>query len=121
MLMLRTAIYWEFVLFVGGLLGIIIYQLLTGRINTQNLFCGTKRNGEKYFSPERVQLLVFTIGAALNYLHSVILNRHTGEFPSFGTGMLQLLGYSNAVYLAGKGVMTLKVPSQGNSSNSKGS
>jgi hypothetical protein len=111
-LFLQKAVEWEITIFVGGLLVIITYGLLTRRINTKNLLYGTKRNGQRYFSPERVQMLVSTLAVALYYLHSVMLSANTGQFPPFPHGMLQFLGASNGVYLAGKGLMTLKMPGQ---------
>jgi hypothetical protein len=118
---LGAVVYWEVLLFLTGLFGIIAFQLLTGRINTRNLLYGTKRNGEKYFSPERIQLLVLTLAAALVYLRSVLISRHTGQFPPIPKGMLQLLGSSNGVYLAGKSLMSLTIPGLNNSSGAKGS
>src|ERR1043165_145747 len=66
-------------LFVVGLAAIIAHRLLTGQINTRYLLYGTKKGGTKYFSPERVQLLLFTLGTAMFYLNSVLLNRHSGR------------------------------------------
>lgn len=121
MLFLQAAAYWEVVLFLTALITIIAFQLLTRRISTYNLFYGTRRGGNKYFSPERVQLLIFTLAAALDYFRSVMLSRHTGQFPPVPKGMLQLVASSNVVYLAGKSLMTLQIPGLSNSGGAKGS
>jgi len=93
--------------FVGGLAAIVAHRLLTGQINTRGLFYGTKRDGTKYFSPERVQLLVFTLGTAMFYLNNVLQNRHTGMLPDVPPQTLALLGGSHALYLGSKAYMML--------------
>ncbi|MBV9761852.1 MAG: hypothetical protein JO340_14925 [Acidobacteriaceae bacterium] len=119
--LIAAAAFWEILLFIAGLTALVAYQLLTRRINTQNLFCGVRRDGRKYFSPERVQLLIFTVAAAFQYLRSVMLVRHTGQFPPVPKGMLELVGSSNVLYLAGKSLMTLKIPGLNSSAGAKGS
>ena len=103
---LAQLIQWELVLFVLALAGIVALQLLTGQINTGGLFYGRisgRKHGEDYyFSPERVQLLVFTLGAALYYLTQVLSNPQPGTFPPVPDAWLAVLGGSNAVYLGGK-------------------
>ena len=98
---------WEVLIFLGGLAAIIAYRLLTGQINTSGLFYGTKKGGAKYFSPERVQLMVFTLGTAMLYLSSVTQNRTSGVLPDVPTQTLVLLGGSHAIYLGGKAYMML--------------
>jgi len=93
--------------FLGGLAAIIAYRLLTGQINTNYLLFGTKKDGTKYFSPERLQLLVFTLGTAMFYLNTVMENRASGVLPDVPTETLMLLAGSHAIYLAGKAYMML--------------
>lgn len=114
----RAVLFWELLLFLVSFFLLVIQDLLTGRINTKNLLCGTKRDGTKYFSPERVQLLVITIWVALDYLRLVMMNMHGGHLPPVPDGFVKLLSSSNGIYLAGKGLMTLKIP--GLSSNGQG-
>jgi hypothetical protein len=97
----------EVLVFLGGLAAIIAYRLLTGQINTNYLLYGTKKEGTKYFSPERVQLLLFTLGTAMFYLNSVTQNRTSGVLPDVSTQTLALLGGSHAIYLGGKAYMML--------------
>ena len=93
--------------FVGGLAAIIAQRLITGQINTTGLLYGTKKDGTKYFSPERVQLLIFTLGTAMFYLNSVTQNRASGVLPDVPNEVLVLLGGSHAIYLGGKAYMML--------------
>jgi len=97
----------EVLVFIGGLAAIIAHRLLTGQINTNYLFYGTKSDGTRYFSPERVQLLLFTLGTAMFYLNSVTENRTSGVLPDVPTQTLVLLGGSHAIYLGGKAYMML--------------
>lgn len=104
----------EVYVFLGALAAIIGYRLLTGQINTKYLLYGTKKGGEKYFSPERIQLLLFTLGTAMFYLNDVIQHRTTGVLPDVSKETLALLGGSHAIYLSGKAYMMLfKQPSKG--------
>jgi hypothetical protein len=111
---------WEVQLFLLALFGIIAMQLLTGRISTKKLLYGRKNDtgdpiagadgltlGRKkedtpYFSPERVQLLLFTLGAAFYYLTQVLNNPNPGTFPPLPESWPAVIGGSNAIYLGGK-------------------
>ena len=93
--------------FVGGLAAIIAHRLLTGQINTTGLFYGTKKDGTKYFSPERVQLMVFTLGTAMFYLNSATQNLGSPVMPDVPKETLVLLAGSHAIYLGGKAYMML--------------
>lgn len=104
----------ELYVFLGALAAIISYRLLTGQINTKGLLYGTKKGGAKYFSPERVQLLLFTLGTAMFYLNNVIEHRNSGVLPDVSHETLALLGGSHAIYLTGKAyMMLLKKPGKG--------
>lgn len=112
---------WEVQLFLLALFGIVAMQLLTGQISTKNLLYGRKNDtgnpipgtdglptGKKkkedtlYFSPERVQLLLFTLGAAFYYLTQVLNNPNPGTFPPLPQSWPAVVGGSNAIYLGGK-------------------
>jgi hypothetical protein len=98
----------EVVLFLGGFAAIIAYRLLTGGINTRYLFYGKRNDGTRYFSPERVQLLVFTLGTAIMYLLKVANSVKAGtppaqlQLPDIPTVTLAMLGGSHAIFLGGK-------------------
>lgn len=100
--------------FLGALAAIIAYRILTGQINMNYLLYGTQKGGERYFSPERVQLLLFTLGTAMFYLNDVMQHRGTGVLPDVSKETLALLGGSHAIYLSGKAyMMLLKTTSKG--------
>jgi hypothetical protein len=100
MTFLMTLIYWETYLLLFGLLGLAATLLLTGQINTDGLLYGKKGDGTTYLSPERIQLLLFTLAAAFQYLETVL--RDPTSFPSVPGGWIAVLGGSHAVYLSGK-------------------
>jgi len=132
--LLLQLVRWEALIFLVGLAAIVIHQLLTGQINTQNLLHGrisrtngkgnhgndqqtdtdqdsvaggnNKQSNDKdddlYFSPERVQLLVFTIGAALYYVLQTVTTAKSGKLPDLPDGWPAVMGGSNAIYLGGK-------------------
>ena len=88
--------------FVAALASVVATQLLNGTINTRFLLYGTRADGTRYFSPERVQLLLFTIWTALWYLLQVMNSLGSGTLPDISNQTLYLLGGSHAVYLGGK-------------------
>src|ERR1700675_698255 len=117
----RQIIAWEVQLFLLALFGIVVTQLLTGQISTKNLLYGRmndtgdpivgadgvtrnlkKKEDTLYFSPERVQLLLFTLGAAFYYLTQVFNNPNPGTFPPLPLSWPAVIGGSNAIYLGGK-------------------
>jgi len=63
---------------------------------------GRKKDDTLYFSPERVQLLLFTLGAASYYLTQVLNNPNPGTFPPLPDSWPAVVGGSNAIYLGGK-------------------
>jgi len=93
--------------FLSVLVALIAYRIVTGQINTDYLLYGTKKGGGKYFSPERVQLMLFTLGTAMFYLNDVIQHRDSGLIPDVPKQTLVLLGGSHAVFLTGKAYMML--------------
>jgi len=92
--------YCEVLLFLLALAAFVVAQVFTGGINTRGLLSGTRGDGSRYFSPERVQLLLFTIGVAFQYTLAVL--HEPTKFPAVSTGWLLVFGGSHAVYLGGK-------------------
>jgi hypothetical protein len=130
----RQIVTWEVQLFLLALFGIVVMELLSGQISTKNLLCGRKNDtgepivgadgltrGRKkedtlYFSPERVQLLLFTLGVAFYYLMQVLNNPNPGTFPPLPTSWPAVIGASNAIYLGRKAYSRLW---NGNASSKK--
>jgi hypothetical protein len=110
--MLLTNIAWfvrlDVIVFLGGLAAIIAYRLLTGGINTKYLLYSKGKGGKRSLSPERVQLLLFTLGTAMAYLLEVtnqIERTKPGEalsLPDIPVKTLALLAGSHGIYLGGK-------------------
>lgn len=106
MILLSEIIRWEVQIFLLALAGLIAIKLLTGEINTAGLLYGrisarTKGN-DQYFSPERVQLLLLTMGAGFYYLNLVFNNPNPGTLPDVPQSWPALMGGSNGIYLLGK-------------------
>ena len=107
--LLITIVSWIVGLLLVGLVVVILYRMLTGHINLHNLLYGRLSDGSRYLSPERVQLMIFTLWVGLLYLLDVFETRflnptpetaHT--LPEVSTQTLALLGGSQSVYLLGK-------------------
>ena len=107
--LLSTVVSWIVGVFLIFLFVLVFYRLLTGRINTTGLFYGQRADGTFYFSPERVQLMIFTVWVGLFYLldvyetrvlHPTEATQHT--LPDVSTSTLALLGASHGIYIAGK-------------------
>jgi hypothetical protein len=106
MTLLRQVIVWEVWIFLGSLLGIIFMRMLNGEINTRHLLYGRRRGRggrlEPYFSPERVQLLIFTLATAFQYVTGLLQNPVHCKLPDLPQSVVAALGGSHAVYLGGK-------------------
>jgi len=112
---------WEIKGFLIALAAMVAGQLLTGEINTRNLLHGRindtgkpirdsngvikrKPSDTSYFSPERVQLLLLTLGAAFYYLTQVLNNPRPGTLPPVPNSWTETLAGSNLIYLRGKAI-----------------
>jgi hypothetical protein len=102
---LSTFLRYELWILLVGLLLIVGYQLLTGRINTDGLLSekGTKGG----FSPARLQLLIFTVGIAFYYFIKVVDQTsptalEKKALPELPTEFLLILTGSNLFYLGSK-------------------
>jgi hypothetical protein len=91
---------WEVFGFLLVLIALVCVQLLSGQINTKGLFIGRKGDGTSYLSPERVQLLVFTLAAAFQFLSNVL--RDPSRFPVVSEYLIFALGGSHLFFLGGK-------------------
>jgi|SRR5215469_14942361 len=99
-----TLAYWEGLILIGGLFGVVFWKLATGEIALDDLFEGQIRdkNGDysSYTSKGRVQSFLVTIYVALYYLMQVIQN--PTKFPEVPAGLVGVLAGSHALYLGGK-------------------
>lgn len=110
---LSKFIQLEILLFLVGLMFSILLLLLKKRINLRGLLFD-KMNNQKY-SPQRLQLLLFSLIFSVYYLFEVVHNlskctalNYPCTMPQIRTEFLFLLGASNVAYLWGKLVLILK-------------
>jgi hypothetical protein len=104
MTFLATFARYEVGVLITAFAAVVIYQLLTGRINTRGLLSEKTNAGLGGVSPARVQLLLFTLAMAV-YVLSEIVKLH--KFPEIQTKWLLMLGGSHSIFLTGKGVFSL--------------
>ena len=95
---------WEILFFLVALAATIVFQLLTRHINTDGLLRGKMGNAKGRLSPERVQLLVTTLGAAMYYVLQVSTATKAGTLtlPEIPQTWPAVVGGSNLLYLGGK-------------------
>ena len=74
---------------------LIAYRILTGRISLQGLFT---MDGDQ-FSPERLQLILVTVGLLAAYAQQAL---GAGLMPPVSSVVIAVFAASHAVYLGGK-------------------
>src|SRR6202521_2540457 len=89
----------EALAFVYSLVFVVVYGLLTSRINTKGLLLD--KSGSNAVRPERIQLLVASMALAAKYLIDVS-GMTMSAFPKLDSGWLYLFGGSSSVYLTRK-------------------
>ncbi len=102
---LQLAAYGSLVV-IAGFGAIVGWKLLNGDINTDGLLNSFDDRGRRSSSPGRLQLLLFTIVVAIQYLTSVWKNPSAGALPAIPQSVLAALAGSQAVYLGGKALST---------------
>jgi hypothetical protein len=100
--LLLQVVRWEVWIFLLGLAGTVAFQLLTGRINTTNLLSSKHGSSRGSISPERVQLLATTLGAAFYYVLQATASAKSGKLPDVPETWPAVMGGSNLIYLGGK-------------------
>ncbi len=91
-----SLVTWEVLIFLLALFSILFAGVLTGQINTHGLLL--RKEGNRSFSPERVQLIVATVIAASYYLAQVLRDpTHLPDVPRSG---IALFGGSHLIYIA---------------------
>jgi glycerol uptake facilitator-like aquaporin len=98
------------VLLVGGFFAVVLWKIATGEISLAYLLYTKGSDGRLSYSPARLQLLIFTVGVAANYLRGVMANPHVDSLPDLSPSVLVALGGSHAVYLGGKTFSALIQP-----------
>lgn len=85
-----------------GFAAVVLLQMMTGRISLVGLLDSKDESGRATFSPARLQLLIFTVVVAAQYLHAVLVNPRQDSLPSLPPEVIAALGGSQVVYLGGK-------------------
>src|SRR5205085_7877302 len=101
MAQLGVVIGWILTVFLGLLGAVILWLILTGRIDLKNLISET--NGDASLS--RFQFLVFTFVIALSLFY-LIVNQVPPGYPAIPNQILALLGISGGSYVVSKGIQT---------------
>jgi hypothetical protein len=97
MSLLADFIKYEIVLILTAFLVVVVFQMLTGRINMERLLYDKTSNT---ISPSRIQQLIFTLIAALYYLF--LSYKNPGSFPEIPESLLYMMGGSSLFYLGSK-------------------
>ena len=108
-LLARLAFYGG-ILLMAGFAAIVLLQIMIGRISLAGLLETKDADGGRSFSPGRLQLLIFTVVVAAQYLHTVLAHRRLDSLPTLPQGVVALLGGSQAAYLGGKAFTTFIQP-----------
>ena len=86
----------------GGFFGVVLLKIATGEISLAYLLYTKDAAGRWTYSPNRLQLLIFTVGVAATYLHSVMVNPKVDSLPDIPMSAIVALGVSHVSYLGGK-------------------
>ena len=97
----RVGEYVVFVLLLG-FVAVVVWKMITGEISLDGLLDSKDGRGNRSYSVERAQLLVFTLLVAGKYVLAVIQNPHRDSLPDLPVELVAVLGGSQAIYVGGK-------------------
>jgi hypothetical protein len=103
-LTLEAFLRYEIFGLIAVILLVVIYQMLTGRININKLLTD-KKTGQT--SSSRIQQLFFTAFIAMYYVY--LSYKDPSRFPELPPEILYLMGGSSALYLSDKARSLLKL------------
>ena len=106
MALLRQFAAYGSLALIAGFLVIAAWKLLTGAISLDGLLDSFDDRRRRQSSPGRLQLLLFTLFVAVQYLAAVWKNPGASSLPAVPQAMLAALAGSQAVYLSGKALST---------------
>ena len=96
----------EMIGFFAGLTALIGYRMLTRQINLSGLL--NDGVNQDQVSPERVQLLVATLGVSAQFIGSALHGSGT-SLPHVSVSTLAVFGASGTIYTAVKGLRIYKL------------
>lgn len=102
MILLARLAFYGGSLLMAGFAAILVLQIVMGRISLDGLLYTKDGDGQRTFSPARLQLLILTVVVTAQYLHAVLGNPRLGSLPSLPQSVVATLGGSQAAYLGGK-------------------
>ncbi len=108
-LLARLAFYGGSLL-MAGFAAVVLLRIATGRLSLDGLLYTKDADGQRSFSPARLQLLLFTVVIAAQYLHAVLVDPRQDSLPKLPQGAIAMLGASQAAYLGGKAFTTFIQP-----------
>jgi hypothetical protein len=117
---LMTFTQYEMGILMAALAGVLVFQMLSGRIKTQGLLNDKSVNGSGGVSPARVQLLLFTMAFAFYIVAQIadsMAGGKPGQFPDIDVKWLALLGGSHSIFLGSKGLSMLLPQSKSGGGN----
>jgi hypothetical protein len=94
-------LHFELLGFLYALAAVVLYQMLTGKINLAGVMSQKDPNNPDQTSPERVQLLLATLAAAASYIGEVAKSTG-GTMPDVSNQWLYLMGGSSSIYVLRK-------------------
>jgi hypothetical protein len=99
-----TLAYWEGLVLIVGLGGVVVWKLAAGEIPLDDLFEGYVREDDgtstSQSSTGRVQCFLVTMAVAVYFVSQVIQDPH--QFPQIPSTVVGLLAASHAGYLGSK-------------------
>ena len=99
--MLRSIIEFELWIVVLGVPLMVIYQMLTGRINVKRLLADKDADKETgALSASRTQMLLLTVAGAIGYI--ALAAQSDGHLPTVDPNLVFIMGGSHSIYLATK-------------------
>ena len=102
---LKLAVGWVFVVFVGLLELLILWKIYKGTMNLDKLI--SEENGDASLS--RFQFLIFTFVISMSLFLVIVAAKDGPAFPdSIPAGILALLGISGGSYVVSKGIQVNK-------------
>ena len=96
---ISVVIGWIVAIFIGAMGAVIVWKILTNKIDLTNLISET--NGHASLS--RFQFLIFTFVIAMSLF---LIVTKTGEFPAISAELIGLLGISGGSYVVSKGIQS---------------
>lgn len=101
---------FEGAILAGGFFAVVLLKIATGEISFAYLLYTKNAAGRWTYSPNRLQLLILTLGVAGTYLYSVMVNPRVDSLPDVPMSVIAALGVSHVSYLGSKAISAFLGP-----------